>query len=171
MSNLVDGMLALSRTGRSSIKNEAVALEDCVEHSLEALRTRLIDCGAQIDWDRLPNVTGDSFLLTQLYQNLLSNAMKFVEGKAPDIRLTAELDGARWVLGVKDNGIGIEPESAKQIFVLFRRLHGMTEYEGTGIGLAPCRKTVERHGGKIWVESDPGQGSHFRFTLRPAEAD
>ncbi len=171
MSNLVDGMLALSRTGRSSIKNEVVALEDCVTNSLEARRTRLIDSGAQVNWDRLPSVSGDAFLLTQLYQNLLANAMKFVDRKQPDIRLTAERDGADWVLGVKDNGIGIEPEYAEQVFVPFRRLHGMTEYEGTGIGLALCRKTVERHGGKIWVESIPGQGSHFGFTLRPAEAD
>ena len=116
-------------------------------------------------------MTGDSLLLTQLYQNLLSNAMKFVDGKVPDIRLTAERDGAVWVLGVKDNGIGIQAEYAEQIFAPFRRLHGMTEYEGTGIGLALCRKTVERHGGKIWVESDPGQGSHFKFTRRAAQAE
>ena len=97
--------------------------------------------------------------------------MKFVDGKQPDIRLPAERDGGDWVLGVKDNGIGIQPEYTEQIFAPFRRLHGMTEYEGTGIGLALCRKTIERHGGKIWVESDPGQGSHFKFTLRAAKAD
>ncbi len=171
MSNLVDGTLALSRTGRSSIKNEVVALEDCVTNSLEALRTRLIDSGAQVNWDRLPSVSGDAFLLTQLYQNLLSNAMKFVDRKKPDIRLTAERDGADWVLGVKDNGIGIQPEYAEQIFVPFRRLHGITEYEGASIGLALCRKAVERHGGRIWVESAPGQGSHFKFTLHPARGE
>ena len=168
MGNLVDGLLSLSRVGRSSMKREPVLIENCVTESLEALRTRVQESGSHVEWDTLPEVIGDSFLLTQLYQNLLANAMKFIESGSPSIRLTAEQTGDTWTLGVRDNGIGIDPQYAEQIFAPFKRLHGITEFEGTGIGLALCRKTVERHGGKIWVESEPGKGAHFKFTLPAA---
>ena len=171
MGNLVDGLLSLSRVGRSSLKREPVLIENCVTESLEALRTRVLESGSQVEWDTLPEVIGDSFLLTQLYQNLLANAMKFIESEPPSIRLTAEQAGDVWTLGVRDNGIGIDPQYAEQIFAPFKRLHGITEFEGTGIGLALCRKTIERHGGKIWVESEPGKGAHFKFTLPAAKGD
>ena len=171
MGKLVDGLLSLSRASRSSMKREPVLIENCVTKSLEALRTRVLESGSHVEWDTLPEVTGDSFLLTQLYQNLLANAMKFTESGSPVIRLTAEQTGDVWTLGVRDNGIGISPEYSDQIFAPFKRLHGMTEFEGTGIGLALCRKTVERHGGKIWVESEPGKGAHFKFTLPAAKGD
>jgi signal transduction histidine kinase len=104
-------------------------------------------------------------LLIQLYQNLLSNAIKFSDVEKPTIELTAEKSDDGWLLGVKDNGIGLKPEHAEQIFAPFQRLHGLAQCEGTGIGLAICRKAVERHGGKIWVKSEPGAGAHFQFTL------
>ena len=171
MGKLVDGLLSLSRVGRSTMKRESVLIEECVGESLEALRTRILESGAHVEWDTLPEVTGDSFLLTQLYQNLLANAMKFTESGSPLIRLTAEQTGDVWTLGVRDNGIGISPEYSDQIFAPFKRLHGITEFEGTGIGLALCRKTIERHGGKIWVESELGKGAHFKFTLPAAKGD
>ena len=171
MGKLVDGLLSLSKVGRSSMKRESVLIEKCVGESLEALRTRMLESGAHVEWDTLPEVTGDSFLLTQLYQNLLANAMKFTAGGSPLIRLTAEQTGDVWTLGVRDNGIGISPEYSDQIFAPFKRLHGVTEFEGTGIGLALCRKTIERHGGKIWVESELGKGAHFKFTLPAAKGD
>jgi len=171
MGNLVDDLLSLSKVGRSSMKQEPVLIEDCVAESLEALRSRILESGAHVEWDQLPEVTGDAFLLTQLYQNLLGNAMKFTENGSPLIHLTAERGGDGWTLGVRDNGIGINPEYAEQIFTPFKRLHGITEFEGTGIGLALCRKTIERHGGEIWVESEPGKGAHFKFTLPASSGD
>ncbi|MCZ6875538.1 MAG: ATP-binding protein, partial [bacterium] len=104
-------------------------------------------------------------MLTRLYQNLLSNALKFCVAQRPVVHLTAKQQDGQLVFGVHDNGIGIELEYQKQIFMPFKRLHGRGEYEGTGIGLAICRKTIKRHGGRIWVESSPGQGAHLRFTL------
>jgi signal transduction histidine kinase len=132
------------------------------------LRSRLDESGARVTRTFLPEVIGDRTMLTQLYENLLANAMKFTGDREPTIELTAEKEGGEWVLGVKDNGIGLRPEHAELIFAPFSRLHGATEYEGSGIGLAICRKAVERHGGAIWVESEPGKGAHFKFTL-PAE--
>ena len=150
------------------MKTEAVSLDACVDESLEALRSQLEQSGAQIERQVLPKVVGDATLLTQLYQNLLSNALKFSRSGEPVVELTARQTGDVWTLGVRDNGIGLEPDYADQIFEPFRRLHGLTEYPGTGIGLAVCRKNVERHGGRIWVESKPHEGAHFKFTLPDA---
>jgi light-regulated signal transduction histidine kinase (bacteriophytochrome) len=126
---------------------------------------RVKETGAQIMRDKLPDVWGDSTLLTQLYQNLIGNALKFSGDQRPIIHLTFEEREGTQVFGVKDNGIGIEPNYAREVFKPFRRLHGRAEYEGSGVGLAICRKIVGRHGGKIWVESEPGKGAHFRFTF------
>ena len=112
-----------------------------------------------------PRSWGDATLLTQLYQNLLGNALKFIGDERPVIHLTMAREGEMWTLGVRDNGIGLAPEYAEQIFKPFKRLHGMATYAGTGIGLSICQKAVERHGGRIWVESEPGRGAHFLFTL------
>jgi signal transduction histidine kinase len=165
MQTLVQDLLALSRAGRVPKKREKVYLGGCVDRALRALAGRLKETGAQVRWDELPEVWGDPTLLTQLYQNLIGNALKFCEEQSPIIQLTFEEWDREQVLGVKDNGIGIEAKYAQQIFQPFRRLHPRAEYEGSGIGLAICRKIVERHGGRIWVESDPGKGAHFRFTI------
>ena len=166
MQALVQDLLKLSRAGRAAMKHEPIPLAICAGQAMDALATRIEETHAEIQQDALPEVVGDATLLTQLYQNLISNALKFVKpGGQPVIHLTAEHTGRQWVLGVRDNGIGIRSEHAEQVFAPFKRLHGHSEYEGTGIGLAICRKTVERHGGRIWIESEPGQGSHFRFTL------
>jgi light-regulated signal transduction histidine kinase (bacteriophytochrome) len=110
-------------------------------------------------------VQGDRTSLTQLYQNLIGNAIKYCHTDHPIIRLTAERSGDRWLVGVHDNGIGIEEQYTPQIFLPFKRLHAQNEYAGTGIGLAICRKVVERHGGEIWVRSKVGEGSQFFVTL------
>ena len=165
MQTLIQGLLALSRTGRVAKKKEKVSLHECADRALEALSLRLKETGAQITRDKMPEVWGDSTLLTELYQNLIGNALKFSKEQRPIIRLTVEEQGDDQIFGVRDNGIGIEPKYAQQIFQPFRRLHGRAEYEGSGIGLAICRKIVERHGGKIWVDSEPGKGAHFRFTI------
>ena len=165
MQTLIQDLLALSRASRVAKKREKVSLGECVDRALEALAIRMKETAAQVTRDELPEVWGDSTLLTQLYQNLTGNALKFCGDQPPLIRLTAEEQEGYPVFGVKDNGIGIESKYTQQIFQPFRRLHGRAEYEGSGIGLAICRKIVERHGGKIWVESEPGKGAHFLFTI------
>ncbi len=163
---LVQDLLALSRAGRATLKRERVCLAACADRALLAVSAQIEKSGAEITHDELPEVLGDPTLLTQLYQNLLGNALKFAEpGRKPEIHLTCERKENQWLLGVRDNGIGIKPEYHEQIFAPFKRLHGRDEYEGTGIGLSICRKAVERHGGRIWVESEPGRRTHFKFSL------
>jgi PAS domain S-box-containing protein len=163
---LVQDLLTLSRAGRAALKHERVSLNVCADQALQALNERVQETGAVVTRDELPEVVGDPTLLIQLYQNLIGNALKFSEpGRRPEIRLTCEKHDGQLVLGVRDSGIGIKGEYHEQIFAPFKRLHGRSEYEGTGIGLAICRKAVERHGGRIWVESEPGKGAHFKFSL------
>ncbi len=165
MQRLVDDLLALSRASRAPKKREQLGLDECVNTALEALEVRLEERGAVIERDALPEVWGDRTILTQLYQNLISNAVKFNDKKPPRIRVTAEKTDGRWIFGVADNGIGINSEYASQVFRPFQRLHTSREYEGSGIGLAICQKAVERHGGEIWIEPSPLGGAHFRFSL------
>ena len=162
---LVQELLNLSRAGNRELKTEPVSLEDVADRALESLALRVEESRAIITRDPLPEVKGDATLLTQLYQNLIGNALKYVEESPPRIHLDASVAGGEWVLGVRDNGIGINPDYAEQIFQPFKRLHGREHFDGTGIGLAICRKVAERHRGRIWVESEEGKGAHFRFTL------
>lgn len=165
MLRLVQDLLTLSRVGRAALRWDRISLDYCADLAIEALLSRIEESHAEITRDPLPEVWGDWTMLVQLYQNLIANALKFVRRPPPVVRLTCqERDGLR-VFGVKDNGIGIAPEDADQIFLPFKRLHGRDQYEGTGIGLAICRKVVERHRGTIWVESELNKGAHFRFTL------
>lgn len=166
MQALVKGLLDLSRASRGERQLTTVALDACVEAALDALDERIEETGAQIERVPLPCVEGHQPLLMALYQNLLGNALKFVAaGATPRVRITATRDGDVWTFGVADEGIGIDAKYADTIWEPFRRLHGRLEYEGTGIGLAICKKAVERHGGRIWIESTPGRGSTFLFTL------
>jgi PAS domain S-box-containing protein len=173
MRTLVKDLLALSSTGTSEMNVRPVSLDECADHALEALDLRIGESRALITRDPLPVVMGDRTLLQSLYQNLLSNALKFTEaGEAPRIHLSAERGGdGAWVLGVRDAGIGIDPARAPEIFRPFRRLHAPQKYPGTGIGLAIALKAVDRHGGRLWVEPagcDGAAGSHFRFTIGDA---
>ncbi|HEX2739659.1 MAG TPA: PAS domain S-box protein [Rubrobacter sp.] len=170
MQTLINDLLQYSRVGtrgRDLAPTETGAILDA---ACANLRVLLEESDAKVTSDELPIVMGDPVQLSQLFQNLIGNAVKFSkEGEQPRIHVGAERRDGDWLFSVRDNGIGIEPEYRERIFVIFQRLHARTEYSGTGIGLAVCKKIVERHGGKIWVDSVPGEGSTFYFTLRAGE--
>jgi light-regulated signal transduction histidine kinase (bacteriophytochrome) len=171
MTTLVDGLLDLSRTGCAVLNKQKVPLDDCVREALKTLSQSVEEHQVSLEHDTLPVVWGDRRLLAQIYENLLTNAVRFRRPDVPPrIQITAEEGEREWVLGVRDNGIGISPQYATTVFAPFKRLHGMNEFEGTGVGLTICRKAVELHGGRIWVESELGQGANFRFTLPVMES-
>jgi light-regulated signal transduction histidine kinase (bacteriophytochrome) len=126
---------------------------------------------ALVTHDLLPTVFADDLQLVQLFQNLIDNGVKFRSEKPPHIHVSAMKKGSEWVFSVRDNGMGIEPQYHERIFEVFQRLHAREEYSGTGIGLAICKKVVERHGGRMWVESQLGEGSTFYFTLQAPRVD
>jgi signal transduction histidine kinase len=166
MQLLINDLLTFSRVGRTSAGMVEV---DCRELALRALDTLdevQAEAGAEVDIGPLPVLCGDASLLTQLFQNLLGNAMKF---RAPDrpsrVRLHAQLEGDEWHFVCEDNGIGVEPQYAERVFVIFQRLHSKDQYDGTGIGLALCKKIVEYHGGRIWLDTDREEGSAIHWTL------
>ncbi len=135
------------------------------------LKLAIEDAQAAVAHTNLPPVKGDPVQLTQVFQNLIGNAIKFRGNAPPEITVGAEERDGEWLFYVRDNGIGIESKYFERIFEIFQRLHSRQEYSGTGIGLAIVKRIIERHGGKIWVESVPGKGSTFFFTLQPAEAE
>lgn len=165
MQSLIADLLAFSRVGSRGGAFEPVALDRVVERAKANLEAAIEESAAEITTDPLPTVEGDPVQLGQLFQNLIGNAVKFRGESPPRVHVSARREGGDWRISVRDNGIGIEPEYAERIFVIFQRLHGRAEYPGTGIGLAICKKIVERHGGRIWVESADGEGSTFHFTL------
>jgi PAS domain S-box-containing protein len=165
MQTLIDDLLSYSRVGT---RGKAFETRDCnaiLGQVLANLEAAIAEAGAVVTHDRLPVVKADAAQLTHLFQNLVSNAIKFRSKQPPRIHVAVRREDAHWVFSVQDNGIGIQPEYFERIFVIFQRLHTRTEYPGTGIGLAICKKIVERHGGRIFVESVPGQGSTFSFTI------
>jgi len=150
----------------ASTPKQTVELSATVGRDLEAA---IKDSCAQVQYQPLPTVTADGSQLLQLLQNLIANAMKFHSKEPPVIQISCEKKGREWIFSVADNGIGIAAEHAETIFVIFKRLHTRAEYPGSGIGLSICKKIVEHHGGRIWVESAPGHGCTFYFTL-PVQA-
>lgn len=162
---LINDLLAYSRVGTRGKTFGPVDCERLLAQVRANLKLAIDESGARIAHDRLPTVPGDASQLGQLFQNLLSNAIKFRSQRPPQIDIAAEQHGSEWAFSVCDNGIGIEPQYAERIFVIFQRLHTRAEYPGTGIGLAICKKIVERHGGRIWLDSHPGQGARFVFTI------
>lgn len=143
---------------------DAVDAGEIVRKTADTFEEQIRQTGARVEWDPLPRLAVHEVHLVQLFQNLISNALKYRSEAAPRIRIRAEPIGRMWRISVEDNGIGIRPEYQSQIFGLFQRLHGAGRYSGSGIGLAICQKIVQRYGGNIWVESEPGRGSKFVFT-------
>jgi PAS domain S-box-containing protein len=165
MQALIDDLLAYSRVGTEGRVFEDFDSRDAVREAVQALAVAIEETDGIVSIDPLPRVRADRSQLVQLFQNLLSNAIKFHGEESPRVDVGAEREGDAWVFTVRDRGIGIDPRYAEYVFTIFQRLHSHEEYPGTGIGLAVCRKIVERHGGRIWVESEPGKGSAFRFTI------
>jgi signal transduction histidine kinase len=165
MQALVQDLLSFSRVGRQSTDLQSTDCNLVVDTAVQNLRTAVEDSGAQVRHDPLPTVRADGSQLLQVFQNLIGNALKFRGPDRPSIHVSAGKKGREWVFSVADNGIGIAPEHAEMIFVIFKRLHTRAEYAGSGIGLSICKKIIERQGGRIWVESQLGQGATFKFTL------
>jgi len=165
MQKLIDDLLTFSRVSTQSAQLQPVQCSEAVENALKNLSVALAEKHAVVEREALPTVIGDLSQLSLLFQNLIGNALKFCR-QEPRIYVGARREGHEWILSVRDNGIGIEPKYFERIFVIFQRLHTRKEYPGTGMGLALCKRIVERHGGRIWVESQLGNGTTFRFTLR-----
>jgi signal transduction histidine kinase len=165
MQVLIADLLAYSRIGTRGQSFRPVNCEQALEKAMINLHIAIQESGAQITHTPLTTVWGDAMQLTQLFQNLIGNAIKFRRDRPPEIYIRAEPEEDAWRFSVRDNGIGIEPQHFERIFMVFQRLHSRSAYPGTGIGLAICKKIVERHGGAIWVESEPGQGATFYFTI------
>jgi hypothetical protein len=169
MQRLIEDLLVYSRVGTKGKEPAQVESKKCVQDALANLRLAIERSSAEVTHDPLPAVMGDPVQLTQLFQNLVGNALKYRDEEQPRIHIFVRRENTYWQFSVRDNGIGIDPRFHERIFGLFQRLHERGKYEGTGIGLAICKKIVERHGGTIWVASNPDKGTTFHFTLPTAE--
>jgi hypothetical protein len=165
MRTLILDLLAYARVDTRSRPLGPVDCERVLEVVLANLKVAVTESGAVIEHEPLPTVEGDNIQLAQVFQNLVGNAIKFRGNAPPKINIGARRNNGEWLFHVKDNGIGIDPKNFSRIFVLFQRLHTRQQYPGTGMGLAICKKIIERHGGRIWAESKPGEGTTFFFTI------
>lgn len=165
MQLLIEDLVNLPRIDSQAKPFEPVEMDDVFADVLSALKTSIRDAGAEVNCDKLPSVMDDRFQIAQLLQNLIGNAIKYRGDEAPLVYVAVAEKADSWQFCVSDNGIGIDPKYANQIFEIFKRLHSEAQYPGTGIGLAVCRRVVERHGGKIWLDSAEGEGSTFYFTI------
>jgi light-regulated signal transduction histidine kinase (bacteriophytochrome) len=170
MQGLIGGLLEYSRAGLDTAEPGRVSADASLDLALASLRSVFEESGAVLQRDPLPMVVVDGAQLAQVFQNLLTNAIKFRRPDAPpNVHVSAERRERECVISVRDHGIGLDTQYADRIFMIFQRLHGPKEYPGTGIGLAVCKKVIERNGGRIWVESTEGEGATFHFTLALAE--
>jgi signal transduction histidine kinase len=165
MQKLIQDLLSFSRVNTHGHEFEETDLKDTVEAALENLKLAVEESGARIRTSDLPKVRADGGQMVMLFQNLIGNSIKFCRDRSPEIRISSQRAGEHWVIRVEDNGIGIESEFADKIFVIFQRLHTREQYPGTGLGLALCKRVVQRHGGRIWVTSKPGEGTTFHISL------
>ncbi|WP_254531695.1 sensor histidine kinase [Natrinema gelatinilyticum] len=170
MRDMIDGLLEYSRVDTAGDPLEPTDLNAVLEDVLADLQVRVDEQDARISVDELPRVEGDADQLRQLFQNLLANAIKYSGDDRPRVHVSAERDGTSWLVSVDDDGVGIDPEDQDRIFDVFQRLHSREERSGTGIGLALCKRIVKRHDGRIWVDSEPDEGSTFTVALPLADA-
>jgi len=165
MEELIKDLLMYSQAGRKEVSFESTDVAEVMSQTLANLSVAIRKSGATVTHGDLPTVMANPVQLGQVFQNLIGNAVKFCDKKSPRVHVSAEEKNREWIFSVRDNGVGIEPQYIDRIFVIFQRLHTRAEYPGTGIGLAICKKIVERYGGRIWLESEFGKGSTFYFTL------
>jgi PAS domain S-box-containing protein len=171
MQRLIEDLLAFSRVGTQQRRFEAHDANAVLREALDDLRASIAAAQGQVTSDTLPRVLADEGQFEQVFTNLIGNALKFRGSEVPRVHVSAQRDGRFWRFAVRDNGVGIEPKYFEKIFVIFQRLYARDKYEGTGVGLAICKKIVEGHGGRIWVESTPGEGTTFLFTLPAVQED
>lgn len=170
MQRLIQDLLTYSRVGTKEKDLRDTSSEETLQQALVNLRGAIEESGAMVTHDPLPTVLADEMQLIQLFQNLVGNAIKYQNPGVPRVHISAAKNGGgKWIFSVQDNGLGIDSQYFERIFGMFQRLHKREEFSGTGIGLAICKKIVERHGGSISVESQPGEGSTFRFALAGSE--
>jgi light-regulated signal transduction histidine kinase (bacteriophytochrome) len=166
MHDLINDLLEFSRVTTKGKKFEDVNMEEPLENALTNLKLSIEENNvAIVPKNSLPTINGDYSQMTQLFQNIIGNAIKYRSSDPPQIHISVTNEANNWLFSIKDNGLGIDPKYADNVFKIFRRLHSNSEYEGTGVGLAITKRIVERHNGQIWVESEPGNGSTFYFTL------
>ena len=169
MQGLIRDLLSYSRAGVSTGAMQRTSCEDALARAVKNLQATIEASQAIVDHDPLPAINTDGTQLVQVFQNLIANAIKYRGAELPHIHISAREAGKEWIFAVRDNGMGIEPQYFDRIFVIFQRLHGQKEYQGTGIGLAMCKKILDRLGGRIWVESQLTKGSTFYFALPAGE--
>ena len=165
MQTLISELLAYSRVGTRGKPFESIDCTAIVKRVLANLSVAIEESNAKVTYDPLPVVVADSMQLTQIFQNLIGNAIKFHSQDLPCVHISATDEHDEWTFSVHDNGIGIDPKNIERIFLIFQRLHTREEYPGAGIGLAICKRIVERHGGRFWASSEPGKGTAFCFTI------
>jgi PAS domain S-box-containing protein len=165
MQTMIQDLLLYSRAGTTSKVLRDISSEDALQEALANLKAAIQESGTVVTHDSLPELTTDKTQLVQVLQNLIGNGIKYHGAELPRVHVSARRGSKEWIFAVRDNGLGIDPQYFDRIFVLFQRLHGREEFEGTGIGLAICKKMLERLDGRIWVESQPAQGSTFYFAL------
>jgi light-regulated signal transduction histidine kinase (bacteriophytochrome) len=165
LQTLIQDLLAYSRLTTHAAPAESVDSEAILEEAIQDLGMTVRESGARITHGPLPTVAADRAQLSQVFRNLLGNSLKFHGEAIPEVHVSALREGIEWKFSIRDNGIGMDAQHSERVFRMFQRLHTREEYPGTGIGLAVCKKVVERHGGRIWVDSEPGAGSRFCFTL------
>ena len=170
MRALIQDLLKFSRIGSDGFEDADTFVQEALSDALLNLEASIEEASAKVTHDDLPIVRADRRQLSQLLQNLVGNAIKYRGDTSPKIHEVVESTDESWIISVTDNGIGIEPRCHDRVFGIFKRLHGRSEYSGTGIGLAICRRIVERWGGRIWVESKLGAGSSFRFTIKKSHS-
>jgi PAS domain S-box-containing protein len=163
MKRMIEDLLQYSRAGKGDPPEHELQVEAVLREAMSNLRAAIEESGAQVTWDPMPQVLAPESQLVQIFQNLIGNAIKYRGKEAPHVHIEARSLGQAWQFSVSDNGIGIEEKSLEKIFLIFHRLHGRGEFEGNGVGLAICKQILQQRGGKIWAESNPGQGSTFHF--------
>jgi light-regulated signal transduction histidine kinase (bacteriophytochrome) len=169
MEKMISGLLSYARVETKGREFTWISGDKVLDGAIDGIRHSIEESGAVVTRDAFPDLMADEVQLSQVFQNLIANAIKFRVKEVPEIHVSAKLNNDEWVFAVRDNSIGIAPEHLETIFGIFKRVHSKTDYPGCGIGLALCKKIVERHGGRIWVESDTGNGSVFYFTIPAAK--